>query len=120
MLYKIICMMPPTTDRPATASLMPNCVGPAALLVDVALLEPLELPLELRVVGSSVFEIQFSFPWTLPLLFNELNFVQSITAVLWTFKAPTMLSITGKEGVVKFPERSTAPPTFFKAGKLMV
>jgi len=119
MLYNNICMNPPTSPRPATASLTPKETA-APLLLDGFELEPVPVmvPLGLRVVGSLVVE-HCSFPWTtLPL--NLLKPLQSIWAVLSMFKAPTTLLISGKLGVVKFPVRSTAPPTVVKTGKLMV
>lgn len=64
MLYNNICKMPPTTERPVMASLTPY--EPASFfLVAVGLeLPPLEVPLGPRVVGSSVADTHFSFPWT--------------------------------------------------------
>jgi len=61
MLYNNICMMLPTTDRPATASLIPYETA-APLLLDGLVVPPVEVPLGPRVVGSSVPETQVSFP----------------------------------------------------------
>jgi hypothetical protein len=66
MIYRNICMMPPMTDRPATASLTPYETA-APLLFDAVGLDPVEVPLGSRDSGLSV-DLQVSDPRTTPLL----------------------------------------------------
>ena len=64
ILYIKNCNNPPTTDRPAAASLMPKETA-APLVLDV--LAPLLVVVPVvpsRVVGSAVLEIQSLFPCT--------------------------------------------------------
>jgi len=121
MLYNNICMIPPTTDRPATASLIPNAVGPAALLLDDdGLPVPVTVPLGLRVAGSLVAGTQAYCPSISPLDLSFWKAEQSISDVLCILKAPATFETAGREGVVKFPDISTAPPTVVKSAKLML
>jgi len=83
MLYSNICKRPPTTERPATASLTPK--EAAAPLLDVALaLDPLLVPdeeddvPEVREVASAVV-LQVKVPWmTLLTPASDWNPLQSI------------------------------------------
>lgn len=44
---------------------------------------------------------------------------QSMFAVDWTLKPPLTLLRAGRSGVVKFPEKSIAPPILANTGKLI-
>jgi len=89
------------------------------LLVDEAE-EPEEvLDEDPRVVASAVV-LQMKVPWiTLPDPASAWKPVQSIWAVDWMLKPPLTLVRAGSDGVEKFPEKSIAPPTTDKDGKLM-
>jgi len=122
MLYSNICKRPPNTERPATASLTPN--EAAAPLLWVALgLDPLLVPddgvPEVREVASAVV-LQVKVPWmTLLTPASDENPLQSIDCSLWMLKLPLTMVSAGRAGVVKFPEKSMAPPTVDRALKLM-
>jgi len=122
MLYNNICKRPPTTERPATASLTPN-EGAAFFLVLVALeLDPLLIPddavPEVRDATLAVV-LQVKVPWiTLLTPASDWNPLQEIDCSLWMLKLPLTMVRAGRSGVVKFPEKSIAPPTVDRAPKL--
>jgi len=119
MLYNNICKSPPRTERPAAASLKPYDTAAPLLLVDEALeLLPVDVD-DPRELASAVV-LQMKVPWmTFPVPASAWKPLQSIWAVDWMLKPPLTLTRAGKLGVVKFPEKSMAPPTVVKAGKLM-
>jgi len=112
MLYTKRPNSPPITDKPMAAR-ESRVYEPAAapLLFEELGLEEEDVLLPPMVVGSFTLPSQVFFPWIMPWLLKLLIAVQSISAVLWTFTAPTTLVRPDKSGVVKFPDRSIAPAT---------